>query len=619
MSKNAISAITTRSAWSGGSIQNVGGGVLSTYGITFNTAPTPVVYQNSTLTGVGTLSSFVREMSSLLFSTTYYTRPYAITTVGVGYGEELSFTTMEASTPTVSTIALVGAANARTALTGGAIPDDGGATITRRGVVWDVNPSPTVELSTQQINVFGGTSPFVANISTLSTNTLYYARAYASNAVGLTYGQDVSTLTNDFPALSTTGISTIVNLSTVIVTASGYIVSTGRTAITSYGFAYSFLSTPTVLNSTIAGNGATAAYSATISTLQPASNYFIRSFGSNAVGITYGQQAQFSTLSVVPTLSSFSTSAIVSGSSLVTSFLLNTGGSDVTRRGLIWSGTSTMVPSTAVSETGLFSTGLFSLYATGLSAASSYFMRTFAVNTIGSGYSPMYSISFASVTTTNMVMFLDAGRSASYSGSGTTWTDISPVGTNNMTLVSATYSSANGGCFVFDGATSYTHTPNRVTGTGNGSASYTYCFWVSPNDTDGNILSESGGNPQGGWTMPPMRVVSSRFSGWVYNNTILNDVANYVNNQWYYVCLVYNASTTANQLYVNGTLVGSATGSYSASGGTNYLFLAQTSPGVGNNGWFAGRIGAVHIYTNRALTGPEIQNNFTADRDRFGA
>ena len=489
LSTNAISAITTRSAWSGGSIQNVGGGVLSTYGITFNTAPEPFVYQNSTLTGVGTLSSFVREMSSLLFSTTYYARSYAITTVGVGYGEELSFTTMEASTPTVSTIALVGAANARTAATGGAIPDDGGATITQRGVVWDVNPSPTVDLSTQQIDVFGGTSPFIANISTLSTNTLYYARAYASNAVGVTYGQDVSTLTNDFPALSTTEIST--NIGSTTATALGYIVSTGRTAITSYGFAFSFLSTPTVLNSTIAGNGPTAAYTATISTLQPGSNYYIRSFGSNAVGISYGQETLFSTLATIPTVSTVSTSSFLAGgSSLVIASLLNTGGRDVTRRGLIWGTTSSLAVSTTREELGLFSTGLFSLYATGLASTSTYYMRAYAVNTIGSGYGQITALAASGGNNgaPNPLYYVDPLNSASYSGSGNTMTNLGSA-TVTSQLTGNSYSAANLGMTIT--------APNGYLQLSSLSNARTITMWYRLTTTNGYILDARNGLANG--------------------------------------------------------------------------------------------------------------------------
>jgi hypothetical protein len=51
----------------------------------------------------------------------------------------------------------------------------------------------------------------------------------------------------------------------------------------------------------------------------------------------------------------------------------------------------------------------------------------------------------------NMLLYLDAGNAASYSGSGTTWTDLSPRANNATSLTNATYSSSNGGYLSFDG------------------------------------------------------------------------------------------------------------------------------------------------------------------------
>lgn len=60
-----------------------------------------------------------------------------------------------------------------------------------------------------------------------------------------------------------------------------------------------------------------------------------------------------------------------------------------------------------------------------------------------------------SLITSNLVLHLDAGDSGSYPGTGTTWTDLSPSG-NDFTLSgSPTWSSAEGGHFVFDGTDDY--------------------------------------------------------------------------------------------------------------------------------------------------------------------
>jgi hypothetical protein len=54
--------------------------------------------------------------------------------------------------------------------------------------------------------------------------------------------------------------------------------------------------------------------------------------------------------------------------------------------------------------------------------------------------------------TTNMLLYLDAGNRASYPGTGTTWTDLSPNANNATSLTGFTYSSSNSGYLSFNGA-----------------------------------------------------------------------------------------------------------------------------------------------------------------------
>ena len=75
---------------------------------------------------------------------------------------------------------------------------DGGAAITKRGICWSLYPNPTV--GSNNFTTDGvGTGSFVSkDLYSLKPKTLYYVRAYATNAVGTFYGdtRTVTTLPN---------------------------------------------------------------------------------------------------------------------------------------------------------------------------------------------------------------------------------------------------------------------------------------------------------------------------------------------------------------------------------------------------------------------------------------
>jgi len=84
------------------------------------------------------------------------------------------------------------------AICGGNVISDGGSTVTVRGVCWSTSPKPTIALSTKTVNG-SGTGVFTASISGLVKATRFYVRAYATNSLGTSYGQEVSFTTTNFP------------------------------------------------------------------------------------------------------------------------------------------------------------------------------------------------------------------------------------------------------------------------------------------------------------------------------------------------------------------------------------------------------------------------------------
>ncbi len=108
-----------------------------------------------------------------------------------------------------------------TATGNGTLTDLGIPNPTQYGVVWDTVANPTVALATKTAQgVPAGTGAFTSSITGLTPGTLYHIRAYATSAIGTSYGEDVTftsyyayaTTTPDMNAgagASVTGVGTI--------------------------------------------------------------------------------------------------------------------------------------------------------------------------------------------------------------------------------------------------------------------------------------------------------------------------------------------------------------------------------------------------------------------------
>ena len=86
-----------------------------------------------------------------------------------------------------------------TASSGGNVTNDGGATVTARGVCWSETANPTTAGS--HTTDGSGTGSFSSYITGLSANTLYHYRAYATNSVGTSYGAEYSFTTESVPVV----------------------------------------------------------------------------------------------------------------------------------------------------------------------------------------------------------------------------------------------------------------------------------------------------------------------------------------------------------------------------------------------------------------------------------
>ena len=188
----------------------------------------------------------------------------------------------------------------KTASSGGNVSDDGGDTVTSRGLVWNTAPSPTTSLTSKTIDG-SGLGNFSSSISNLLPSNSYFVRAYATNSIGTGYGNELSFTTGAIvlPTLSTTVITSITTNSAI---SGGNITADGGGTITARGLVWSKTSNPTIALSTKTADGSgTGVFTSAITGLTANTTYYIKAFATNSAGTAYGNEIEFKTTAITVT------------------------------------------------------------------------------------------------------------------------------------------------------------------------------------------------------------------------------------------------------------------------------------------------------------------------------
>jgi uncharacterized protein (TIGR02145 family) len=186
-----ITAITQRTAISGGNISADNGGSITSRGVCWAKVTSPTITDNKTIDGSGT-GTYVSNISGLEGGTIYYIRSYATNNAGTSYGNELTFTTVQATLPVI-TSTVMSLITPTTASSGGNVTADGGSSISARGVCWGTTANPTV--ANNKTTDGTGTGSFISSITGMTPGTTYYLKAYATNNAGTAYGDQVTFMT----------------------------------------------------------------------------------------------------------------------------------------------------------------------------------------------------------------------------------------------------------------------------------------------------------------------------------------------------------------------------------------------------------------------------------------
>jgi len=376
--------VTQTTATCGGNVTSDGGATVTARGVCWSTNPNPTLSDNHTSDGTGT-GGFLSSLTSLTSGTAYHVRAYATNSAGTSYGNERTFTTL--GEPTVASVTTAPVTNItnNSAQSGGTVTNDGGSSVSARGVCWSTGYNPTI--NDPHTHNGTGIGSYISNMTGLLANTFYRVRAYATNAVGTAYGNQLTFSTLQDPILPTVTTIEAINITQTTATTGGKVMSDGGADVTERGVCYSTNPNPTLANPHTSDGSGTGTFISNLSGLTPGTLYYVRAYAINSIGTSYGNEILFTTLTtaILPTVTTNTVTDITQTSATSGGNVTSDGGSPATARGVCWS-TSSNPTTTDNHTTDGSGTGTFISYLTGLTPNTLYYVRAYGTNNVGTGY-----------------------------------------------------------------------------------------------------------------------------------------------------------------------------------------------------------------------------------------
>lgn len=337
--------------------------------------------------------------------TGYYIRAYAIIpslSNYIVYGSPTALFTTLTATPTFTTNAAYNV-TATSISSGGDITVTNGVNVTEGGICWAVSPTvPTLANSFKIEPTANGSTPhsFGASTSLLTYNTNYNIRAYLKNAYGTYYASNyITQLTNtptivivgDAPTLIkaksfTSGINSITTDPLYPIDGRGFCWGTSAYPIKGVANFYEPAGTGVFSSSSV-----NSGYLLNVNT-----NYNVRAYAYNSLTgyIAYGDNFTFITDTGICTLTTVS--PVLTGLGYTTASsggnVTSDGGDAVTIKGVCWGTTTNPTKGTSNFTSDGSGTGSFTSSITGLKDNTTYFIRSYATNSISTYYGNEYSI-----------------------------------------------------------------------------------------------------------------------------------------------------------------------------------------------------------------------------------
>ena len=268
------------------------------------------------------------------------------------------------------------------------------------------------------------------------------------------------------------------------------------------------------------------------------------------------------------------------------------------------------------------------------------YKKELSASEVSQNYNATKGDYLGAISTTNLVLHLDAGKYNSYVGSGTTWTDISGNSNNGTLTNGPTFDSDFGGALVFDGSDDYVSLGTSINSDISQHKDCSFNIWLQLDDDSSDHIifanqelatgsplvlwydqsaystNNTGTGDVGGGSTKVLTVLITDDSYGEKRYTTSNNVfGNNAANTWHNICVVLDPSNDKFYLYLNGVQKALYNSSVllGIKSSTNNFYIGYGS----SSSSLDGKVAQFHTY-DKALSASEVLSNYNATKDTYG-
>jgi uncharacterized protein (TIGR02145 family) len=355
-----------------------GGGIVEKVGIcwSYRTNPTKEDKFKEILSDKDLIVITVDDLASDI---NYFFRPYAINDSGISYGEEVTaITSPELASIMTGSVSDIKSISANCS---GIIVHDGGTEIFENGICWSMQSNPTISDS-KKVDI-SHEENFTIELTSLKSNTEFFFKAYAINAIGISYGEESSFST--LAGVPTVETSEAYEITQNSAKAGGNIINDGGLEMFARGICWSKNPAPSLNDMHTSDGAESGTFISAISGLEGNTNYYARAYGTNPRGTAYGSEIEFKTMPIAPSVKTNEPFFMSDSECFIDGEVISNGGAYVSGRGFCWSTSAnpTLNDEFAVEGGG---SGKFAYEISNLPPSTQYHLRAWASNNVGTSY-----------------------------------------------------------------------------------------------------------------------------------------------------------------------------------------------------------------------------------------